>query len=243
MPKIDIATALAWAKERFPSPVVRRPVDDLLAHCPRVEGELIIQCKDCKTEVQTMIDKSKRKVTVEKHGDMIVIRMTGGPDCLWLNMYLDPSDGQMTCDSDIGFYSYHWGKSPVAREGFVEFCCRWLENEDWLLRKCIMEQHVPLAFNMAKTGFDLRNRYAEYNGEYADTCDLEEAIGEAAGYSESAETWSAAFSVVVDAKGVDLPEDWYECVVQDYTPWQKRFAEICREVIVPALKQFCQKEE
>lgn len=47
MPKIDIATALAWAKERFPSPVVRRPVDDLLAHCPRVEGELMIQCKDC----------------------------------------------------------------------------------------------------------------------------------------------------------------------------------------------------
>lgn len=48
MPMIDIQTAIAWAKARWPSPVVRRPVDDLLAHCPRVEGELLVQCKDCK---------------------------------------------------------------------------------------------------------------------------------------------------------------------------------------------------
>lgn len=48
MPMIDIQTAIAWAKARWPSPVVRRPVDDLLAHCPTVEGELLGLCKGCK---------------------------------------------------------------------------------------------------------------------------------------------------------------------------------------------------
>lgn len=33
-----------------------------------------------------MIDKSKRKATVEQAGSVVVVRMTGGPDCLWLNM-------------------------------------------------------------------------------------------------------------------------------------------------------------
>ena len=37
-----------------------------------------------------MIDKTLRKATAERHGPMVVIRMTGGGfDCLWLNMYLD----------------------------------------------------------------------------------------------------------------------------------------------------------
>lgn len=65
-----------------------------------------------KKEVRKMVDKSQRKATAEQHGDLVVIRMKGGPDCLWLNMYLDTKEKQMTCDSDIGFYAYHWGKNP-----------------------------------------------------------------------------------------------------------------------------------
>ena len=38
-------------------------------------------------------------------------------------------------------------------------------------------------------------------------------------------------------RGVELPEEWWTCIVEDYTPRQKRFAEICREVIVPELKR------
>ena len=57
-----------------------------------------------------MIDKSLRRAAAERCGDLIVIRMTGGADCLWLNMYLDEATGQMTCDSDVGGYAYHWGR-------------------------------------------------------------------------------------------------------------------------------------
>ena len=36
-----------------------------------------------------MVDKSKRTAIAKRESSMIVIRMNGGPDCLWLNMYLD----------------------------------------------------------------------------------------------------------------------------------------------------------
>ena len=110
-----------------------------------------------------MIDKSLRKATAERHGPVVVVHMTGGPDCLWMNMYLDCDKGQMTCDSDIGSYAYHWGNSWDG-DDFITFCICWLSNEEWLLRKCTKEKR-----------------------------------------SEKA--------------------------------WQKRFAEICREVIVPALER------
>lgn len=45
---IDVDVARAWANERWPSPVVRRQVDDLLAHCPRAKEIPVVRCKDCK---------------------------------------------------------------------------------------------------------------------------------------------------------------------------------------------------
>lgn len=82
-----------------------------------------------------MIDKTLRKATAERHGPMVVIHMTGGPDCMWLNMYLDCERGQMTCDSDIGFYAYNWGNRWYG-EDFISFCIRWFYDDEWLLRKC-----------------------------------------------------------------------------------------------------------
>lgn len=54
-----------------------------------------------------MIDKSLCKAKAERYGNLIVVRMTGCGDCLWMNMYLDGDVGQMTCDSDIGSYAYY----------------------------------------------------------------------------------------------------------------------------------------
>lgn len=48
MPVIDVDKARAWAKERWPSPVVRRQVDFLLAHCPRAKEIPVIHCERCK---------------------------------------------------------------------------------------------------------------------------------------------------------------------------------------------------
>lgn len=48
MPVIDVEVARAWAKERWPSPVVRRQVDDLLAHCPRAKEIPLIRCEQCR---------------------------------------------------------------------------------------------------------------------------------------------------------------------------------------------------
>ena len=77
--------------------------------------------------------------------------------------------------------------------------------------------------------------YKEANGEECDMDDLDDAIDVAYAY-DNARSWSAALCVAADERNVELPEEWWCCMREDYTAWQKRFAEICREVIVPAIR-------
>ena len=189
-----------------------------------------------------MIDKSKRMATAKKCGSVTVIHYTGGPDCLWLNMYLDEERGQMTCDSAIGFYAYHWGTHRTDDERFIAFCCRWMQNEEWLLRKCIAEQPAAhLVFDCTQTEKNLRESFADESEEQREM--LEEALEEAAGWSYNSDFWVTAFQIAADRIGLELPEEWAGNVAEDYTPWQKRFAEICREVIVPKLKELVKTPE
>ena len=189
-----------------------------------------------------MIDKIKRKVVAERHGDMVSIRMTGGPDCLWLNMYLDTRDWQMTCDSDIGSYAYHWGYPTSTKgESFIRFCCRWFCDEEWLLRKCIGERYGEKQLNLGKTVDNLRAMiHEDTDGEDEDN--LEYALESAEGYGDSKESWVAAFAVAADREMTYLPDEWHECICEDYTAWQKRFAEICRLNIVPELERMANNE-
>lgn len=193
-----------------------------------------------------MIDKTLRKATAERHGNLVVIRMTGGPDCLWLNMYLDTQEKQMTCDSDIGFHAYHWGKRANMTYGFIEFCTHWLADDDWLLRKCIGERHVAKGFDYEKTRQALIKAYKEETMDEdepdCDTYYIEEALSRC-GQFDNPDTFAAVLQAEADSLGVDLPEEWWECIDRDYTPWQKRFAEICREVIVPELERIMKEDK
>lgn len=193
-----------------------------------------------------MIDKSMREATLSYSGSVLAIRMTGGPDCLWLNMYLDTEAWQMTCDSDVGSYAYLWGQSYGKNEDFIEFCSCWLANEDWLLRKCVGERHCDKLFNVGETVEKLREMMMDYyaDDETFEIADFEELLDEAYSFSESAESWSAALCTAAERSVLKgLPEEWYECIVEGYTPQQKRFAEICREIIVPLLKEIVVGEE
>lgn len=184
-----------------------------------------------------MSDKSVREAKAERFGKLIVVRMTGGPDCLWMNMYLDEETGQMTCDSDIGSYAYHWGRQIGKRENWTDFCCKWLSDEEWLLRKCIGERHEKKRFYLEKTVMELRQQYDElHNGDDESTVfGFEDVLDDASAY-DNADQFSAVLSTIAEERGVDLPDEWWNCIFEDYTPWQKRFAEICREVIVPAIR-------
>lgn len=187
-----------------------------------------------------MIDKSVRKAKAERFGNLIVVRMTGGEDCLWMNMYLDEETGQMTCDSDIGSYAYHWGRHNDKRENWTDFCCEWLSNEGWLLRKCCGERGAKMYFDAEKSSMELMKMFIEENDDDVDTYGQERCLEIANGYQDEKE-WCVALNVAADDCGVDLPEEWWDCIVKDYTPWQKRFAEICREVIVPAIRAMDEK--
>lgn len=191
-----------------------------------------------------MIDKSLRKGTLQQCGPILAIRMTGGPDCLWLHMYLDSETWQMTCDSDIGSYAYRWGKNTSKSETFAEFCCRWMDDENWLLRKCIGERHVSKQFLREQAEKTLRDMVIDYNdgNEDFDEYDLDEMFRFASGYDSDAKAWALAIYAFTDTRMIDLPEEWYECIEEDYTPWQLRFAEICREIIVPLLKEIAAGE-
>lgn len=54
-------------------------------------------------------------------------------------------------------------------------------------------------------------------------------------YDRDSGKWAAVLNTACEQLYVDLPDEWWNCIVKEYTPWQKRFAEICREVIVPEL--------
>lgn len=181
-----------------------------------------------------MIDKTLRKATAKRCGDVIAIRMTGGGDCLWLNMYLDETIGQMTCDSDIGSYAYRWG--PENNFDWTAFWCKWLSNEEWLLRKCCGERNAEKAFDCDATIGELRLRMIKGREEDEDAqWDIERVL-DAAGEYDTDKGFAAALTTTAAAYDVDLPDEWWNCLVERYTPRQKRFAEICREVIVPSIR-------
>ena len=183
-----------------------------------------------------MIDKSLRKATAELYGDLIVVRMKGSEDCLWMNMYLDKATGQMTCDSDIGSYAYHWGRGTPLYGNWTEFCCNWLSNSEWLLRKCCGERNAEMGFDQDATLEGLRLRMMEGKEDDENAQAYVEYVLEAAADYDTRREFAVALNVAADIQRVDLPEEWWDCLVERYTPWQLRFAEICREVIVPAIR-------
>lgn len=180
-----------------------------------------------------MFDKSLRKATAERCGDIIMIRMTGGADCLWLTMVLDTKSWQMMCDSDIGSYTYRFHGSYEAQD-FLKFCIDWFNNDEWLLRKCIREQNCDMQFDVDASINALREEYTKYNGEDCDSSDFERVLEIASDYSDR-DSFAVAFNVAADELCVDIPEEWWCNLCEEYTAWQKRFAEICREVIRPEL--------
>lgn len=188
-----------------------------------------------------MTDESLRKAKAERHGNLIVVRMTGGEDCLWLNMYLDGDAGQMTCDSDIGSYAYHWGPEPNSFD-WTGFWCEWLANEEWLLRKCCGERNAEMGFDLDATLEALRLRMMEGKEDDENEQAYVEYVLEVVADYDTRREFAVALNVAADTQRVDLPEEWWDCIVERYTPWQLRFAEICREVIVPAIRKMDMKE-
>lgn len=188
-----------------------------------------------------MIDKSLRKATAERYNNLIVVRMAGGGDCLWLNMYLDGDIGQMTCDSDIGSYAYHWGPEPNSFD-WTGFWCKWLASEEWLLRKCCGERNAEMGFDLDATLEALRLRMMEGKEDDENEQAYVEYVLEVVADYDTRREFAVALNVAADTQRVDLPEEWWNCIVERYTPWQLRFAEICREVIVPAIRKMDMKE-
>ena len=184
-----------------------------------------------------MIDRSLYKATAKRCGDVIVVHVVSRSECAWLNMYLDDAVGQMSCDSSIGHYAYQWrDSSKDSKKNWTDFWCKWLSDEEWLLLRCCGKSTVKKAFDVDTSIKNLRNAFAVLHG--GDDCLLErfeDVLDAGAGYITSAE-FVAALRTAADDRQINLPGAWWDCLVEDYTRRQRRFAEICREVIVPAIR-------
>lgn len=174
------------------------------------------------------MDFSKYKATAEKCGHIIAVYVEGDPMCLWMHMYLDCRNGQMTCDSDIGMFAC---MMPIKADLFS----RWLRKADWLLRKCVKPNEMEFRLNES---IDCLREMAD--DEDLDMEELNDVIYEN-DYTQDAESWMTALQLIADQKGFELPDEWYDCVIRCYTPQQKRFAEICRDVIAPEVERVMQE--
>lgn len=169
------------------------------------------------------------KAKAEKCGHIIAVYIKGGPECLWLRMYLDCKTGQMTCDSDIGHFAC---VMPTKEKPFSG----WLKNTDWMLRKCV--HPLDMEFRRGASEDCLREMVGEEEG---DIDGLESVLLSAEEYDTSVDAWETAVLLSANDEGYDLPLEWYDCVIRCYTPQQKRFAEICRDVIAPEVERVMQE--
>lgn len=165
------------------------------------------------------------KATSEKCGHIIAVYVEGDPMCLWLRMYLDCKTGQMACDSDIGHFAC---VMPIKEKPFSG----WLKNTGWMLRKCV--HPLDMEFRRDASEDYLREMVREEEG---DIDGLESVLLSADEYGDEEGAWLTAVTLIADNEDYDLPWDWVDCVIRCYTPQQKRFAEICRDVIAPEVER------
>lgn len=192
-----------------------------------------------------MIDKSMRKATATRISpDIIKIHYTGGGDCLWMDMYLDRSNGQMLADSDIGAYSMRISLKEVewVNKPFFDYVCGALANEDWLLYHVVNVNHLPVKFDAEASGQNLIQMCEEYGFDETELDAIKCIVEDASDYNDM-KAWSAIIEVETADGDWPLPEEWETCKVTRYTAWQKRFAEICRENIAPAIRELLFREE
>lgn len=167
----------------------------------------------------------KYKATAEKCGHIIAVYVEDDPMCLWMRMYLDCRNGQMTCDSDIGHFAC---VMPINAYPFAHN----LMKTEWLLMKCV--EPFDMAFRLELSIDRLREMAID---EELDIEELNDVIYEAGDHTQNAESWLTALKLIADRKGFELPEEWYDCIIRMYTKQQMRFAEICRDVIAPEVER------
>lgn len=104
------------------------------------------------------------------------------------------------------------------------------------MRKCCGERKAEKQFDLDATLEELRLRLMEGKEDDEDAQAYVEYVLEVVAGYDTRREFAVALNVAADIQCVDLPEEWVDCIVERYTPWQLRFAEICREVIVPAIR-------
>lgn len=181
------------------------------------------------------------KATVTREGRLLVVRVKGDGRYLWMDMVIDADHTNVMVTSDIETYVKHFYYMDESL--FEEYLAlRWLCYREWTLRKFVDEGGDEKEFDPEAAIQCLIEMNDEDN---CMTCSDIDAIRDACGEYTNADAFMAAVATFANANDIDLPDEWYDCreAGTDYTAWQKRFADICAEVIAPAIEEFLKQEE
>lgn len=146
--------------------------------------------------------------------------------CLWGYYDFDIDRYMLNIQSDCGEAAYRWSETPDS-ESFLQLMAR--IDDDYLMDKLFKAEEV----DVSATIDEVRERL-DVDEEQEEA--LEELKGLLEGVSES---YGAVLKVLEDW---DTDHDFkldcvYECVVTDFTAWQKRIIEIFRDYVQPKIRE------
>ncbi len=166
--------------------------------------------------------------------------------CLWGYYDFDLDRYMLNIQSDCGNAAYRWCETPDS-ESFLHLMAR--IDDDYLIHKLFEAEEV----NVSATVSEVRDRLGIGEDEdYQDESltdeerkEREEALEELEGLlvDVSARCGAAEMTLVQWDDDHDFDIDCiYECVMTDFTAWQKRIVEIFRDYVHPKIREIIKEE-
>ena len=153
--------------------------------------------------------------------------------CLWARFYFNLDRYELLIESDCGSYGYKWVDG--TKETFLELIAR-MDTGYFCDKMC----GRPSVFDYEATKNCLRNYYAyETEDVKKELEDIFESIEDTCGDPEE----SAYFIDLFTDENDGTFEDIWECIVNDYSPNQKKICEIFETAIQPKVKEIIKESK
>lgn len=161
--------------------------------------------------------------------------------CLYIRAYFDMTDWTLAIISDIGSYSYSWGRQSDAPDGFFkDLLCTRMTN-DYFLSK-LSKKVFDFETSLSETCYAVKDLLFNVNMDGQTRKEVMDEIDEI-DETESSELFYLKVSEILENYGVDtyinengLDMDDYITIIYDYTVYARRLAAIWFRDIVPNLR-------
>lgn len=167
--------------------------------------------------------------------------------CLWAYYDFDLDRYMLNIQSDCGNASYRWCETPDS-ESFLHLMAR--IDDDCLLYKLFKAEEVDVSATVSEVrewlGISNDEDYRDDGLTDKERKEREEALEELEGLLNDVSASCVAVENVLDEW--NYKHEFYlaciwDCVVTDFTAWQKRIVEILRDYVQPKLRKLIKEGE